>query len=251
MTLDFVFVDEVYKLDNDFIIDEVPQENERDVAYRIALHELLKSENTDSLLAGPYIMFPGEDDINNQSSFRAFLDWYDFNLVDYNLYDIVNKEEVIVNTALNIKVDDTFHLTFTEKTKTARVVQLVKQLINRSENAIIYCNQKYLTEKWAKELLNGNIGLEDIDNERVIRLTKHIESLFADSKGMQWIVTKALKKGIGIHHGLVPKYMQQEIISLFNDNILKILICTTTITEGVNTTAKNMIVLSGKKELRS
>lgn len=247
VTLDFVFVDEVYKLDNDFIIDEVPQENERDVAYRIALHELLKSENTDSLLAGPYIMFPGKDDINNQSSFKAFLDWYDFNLVDYNLYDIVNKEEVIVNTALNIKVDDTFHLTFTEKTKTARVVQLVKQLINRSENAIIYCNQKYLTEKWAKELLNGNIGLEDIDNERVIRLTKHIESLFADSKGMQWIVTKALKKGIGIHHGLVPKYMQQEIISLFNDNILKILICTTTITEGVNTTAKNMIVLSGKK----
>lgn len=68
---------------------------------------------------------------------------------------------------------------------------------------------------------------------------------------MQWIVTKALKKGIGIHHGLVPKYMQQEIISLFNDNILKILICTTTITEGVNTTAKNMIVLSGKKALRS
>lgn len=88
---------------------------------------------------------------------------------------LVNKEEIIVNTALNIKVDDTFHLTFTEKTKTVRVVQLAKQLINRSENAIIYCNQKYLTEKWAKELLNGNIGLEDIDNERVIRLTKHIE----------------------------------------------------------------------------
>lgn len=32
-----------------------------------------------------------------------------------------------------------------------------------------------------------------------------------------------------------------------NQNILKILICTTTITEGVNTTAKNVIVLSGKK----
>lgn len=38
--LDFVFVDEVYKLDNGFIIDEVAKENERDVAYRIALTEL-------------------------------------------------------------------------------------------------------------------------------------------------------------------------------------------------------------------
>lgn len=58
---------------------------------------------------------------------------------------------------------------------------------------------------------------------------------------------KSSKKGIGIHHGLVPKYIQQEIISLFNEGVLKVLICTTTITEGVNTTAKNIIVLSGKK----
>lgn len=58
---------------------------------------------------------------------------------------------------------------------------------------------------------------------------------------------KSSKRGIGIHHGLVPKYIQQEIISLFNEGILNILICTTTITEGVNTTAKNIIVLSGKK----
>lgn len=247
VNLDFVFVDEVYKLDNGFIIDEVPQENERDVAYRIALHELLKSGNTDSLLAGPYIVFPPEDGVGNQSSFKAFLDWYGFVLVDYNRYDIVNKEEVIVNTAFNIELDDTFQLTFTEKTKTARLVQLVKQLLKRGENAIIYCNQKYSTEQWAKELLNINVGLEDIDNKRVIRLTSHIENLFADRKGVQWIVSKALKKGIGIHHGLVPKYIQQEIISLFNEGILKVLICTTTITEGVNTTAKNMIVLSSKK----
>ena len=53
--LDFVFVDEVYKLDNGFIIDEVPQENERDVAYRIALYELLRDDNTDELLVGQYI----------------------------------------------------------------------------------------------------------------------------------------------------------------------------------------------------
>ena len=53
--LDFVFVDEIYKLDNGFIIDEVSQENERDVAYRIALHELLKTPHVDSLLTGPYL----------------------------------------------------------------------------------------------------------------------------------------------------------------------------------------------------
>lgn len=243
LNLDFVFVDEVYKLDNGFIIDEMPQENERDVAYRIALYELLKNENTDALLVGPYIVFP----CDNQSSFKVFLDRYDFVPIDYNLYDIVDKDEVIINTALNVEVNDTFNLTFTERTKKARVVQLVKQLLERSENTIIYCGQKTLTEKYAKELINVETGLENIVNDKVTRLINHIGNLFIDRKGNQWIVSKALKKGIGIHHGLVPKYIQQEIISLFNEGILKVLICTTTITEGVNTTAKNIIVLSGKK----
>ena len=250
LNLDFVFVDEVYKLDNGFIIDETPQENERDIAYRIALYELLKNENTDALLVGPYIVFPNAVELGRQSSFKAFLDKYGFNPIDYNSYDIVDKDEVIINTARHVEVNDTFSLNFTEKTKKARVVQLVKQLLERSENTIIYCSQKYLTENWAKELINGDVGLKDADNERVVRLVNHIGNLFTDRKGNQWIVSKALKRGIGIHHGLVPKYIQQEIISLFNEGILNVLICTTTITEGVNTTAKNIIVLSGKKGLK-
>ena len=247
LTLDFVFVDEAYKLDNGFIIDETLQENERDIAYRIALYELLKNENTDALLVGPYIVFPNSKNLGDQSSFKTFLDKYGFVPIDYNNYNIVDKDEIIINTARHIKVNDTFSLNFTEKTKKAHVIQLVKQLLERSENTIIYCSQKHSTENWAKELINGDSGLQDIDDKRVVKLINHIGNLFTDRKGNQWIVSKALKKGIGIHHGLVPKYIQQEIISLFNEGILKILICTTTITEGVNTTAKNIIILSGKK----
>lgn len=247
VNIDFVFVDEVYKLDNGFIIDEMPQENERDIAYRIALYELLKYDNTDALLVGPYIVLPNIVDADSQSSFGAFLNKYGFVSIDYNRYDIVDKDEIMINTARKVEVGDAFKLSFTEKTKTAHVIQLVKQLLGRSENTIIYCSQKHITEKWAKELIKGEVGLENINNDRIARLVNHISNLFIDRKGNQWIISKALKKGIGIHHGLVPKYIQQEIISLFNDGILKVLICTTTITEGVNTTAKNIIILSGKK----
>src|SRR5690606_7305889 len=45
---DFAFVDEVYKIDNDYLIDEELKENERDVAYRLAVHYAL-SDNTDVL----------------------------------------------------------------------------------------------------------------------------------------------------------------------------------------------------------
>lgn len=145
------------------------------------------------------------------------IDKYGFVPINYNNYDIVDKDEIVINTARYIKVNDTFSLNFTEKTKKARVIQLVKQLLERSENTIIYCSQKYSTENWAKELINGDTGLQDVDNEMVVKLIDHIGNLFTDRKGNQWIVSKALKKGIGIHHGLVPKYIQQEIISLFNE----------------------------------
>lgn len=51
--IDFVFVDEIYKLDNDFVIDSINIENERDTAYRVALQSILK-KCSNVLLAGPY-----------------------------------------------------------------------------------------------------------------------------------------------------------------------------------------------------
>lgn len=246
VSLDFVFVDEVYKLDNSFIIDEVAKENERDVAYRLALHELLRNANTDALLVGPYIVLP--DDANNQqSSFKVFLNHYGFLIEDFNQFDIVSKVEVPVKTAKRIEVGDEFVLLFESNSKKDHVIGLVKQLLKRNENAIVYCSKKPQTEQWAEALIEGRGALPEVNNARLAILTNHLEGLFAERKGAQWIVTKALKRGVGIHHGLVPKYIQQEIINLFNDGILKVLICTTTITEGVNTTAKNMIVLSGNK----
>lgn len=40
----------------------------------------------------------------------------------------------------------------------------------------------------------------------------HLQNTFGDD----WIVLKALRGRIGIHHSLVPKYIQKEIINLFN-----------------------------------
>lgn len=246
VNLDFVFVDEVYKLDNGYIIDDVSKENERDVAYRLALNELLKDNTTDALLVGPYIILPeGADD--QGSSFKRFLNSYGFNIEDYNNYDVVSKLEVPVKTAKHIDVEKDFSLSFAGTGKKERVVELVKQLLDKNENAIIYCSQKAITEQWAKTLIEGPQAMPLVHDERLSNLTNHLEGLFAERKGAQWIVTKALKRGVGVHHGLVPKYIQQEIINLFNEGVLKVLICTTTITEGVNTIAKNMIVLSGKK----
>src|SRR5690606_42080798 len=59
--------------------------------------------------------------------------------------------------------------------------------------------------------------------------------------------TTLFRSNIGIHHGTIPKYIQREIINFFNQGVIKCIFSTTTITEGVNTTAKNMIIISHKK----
>ena len=55
-----------------------------------------------------------------------------------------------------------------------------------------------------------------------------------------------------MHHGKLPKYIQHEILEQFNAGVFKVMFCTSTIVEGVNTDAKNMIIINsskGRKEL--
>ncbi len=75
-------------------------------------------------------------------------------------------------------------------------------------------------------------------------MVEHLENTF---QLPDWSIILGLKNKIGIHHGLVPKYIQKEIINLFNNGDIDVLISTTTITEGVNTSAKNLLVLSANK----
>lgn len=50
-----------------------------------------------------------------------------------------------------------------------------------------------------------------------------------------------------MHHGKLPKYIQQEILDQFNKGTFDVLFCTSTIVEGVNTDAQNMIILNASK----
>lgn len=244
--LDFLFVDEVYKIDNEYLVDNQQRENERDVAYRIATH--IGIEHTkDCLLTGPYI------DINireKDSSMVRFLEWAHMSLIDYEKLEIVGKCEIPIKNYKKITIPDNEQVVhFSRASKTNRYTDLVKALIGNNENTIVYCSSKAKVEEYAKYLINDN-SIPQIDTTPYQTFISHLERLFNLDKGKEWVVTQALKKGVGIHHGLVPKYIQNEIIRLFNDGILKVLIATTTIIEGVNTTAKNMIVMSHKKGLK-
>ena len=242
---DFTFVDEIYKIDNDFIIDnDTPEENERDTAYRLAL-EYACQNSKDILLAGPYIQFQKLD--TERNSFNNFIRVNKFTILEYNDVEIVSKNI----THIDRNKFELGNIKYKLNVGTSSLQDKVVQTIVKIEgNTLIYCGSKPDVERFANHMLKNEEYLSLLsekeykeNNELFSIFLKHIEKKF----GSDWILYKALEKRIGLHHAGIPKYLQNEIINLFNSGELLCLFSTTTITEGVNTTAKNLIVTAVKK----
>ena len=62
----------------------------------------------------------------------------------------------------------------------------------------------------------------------------------------EWTLSQALSNGIGLHHGRIPRALAQLMVALFNEGHLKFLVCTSSLIEGVNTTAKNVVIYESK-----
>lgn len=61
-----------------------------------------------------------------------------------------------------------------------------------------------------------------------------------------WPVARGNERGIAIHHGRLPRSLGQLFVHLFNENQIKVLICTSTLIEGVNTSAANVFIYDKK-----
>lgn len=61
-----------------------------------------------------------------------------------------------------------------------------------------------------------------------------------------WSFVKALGSRIGLHHGRLPRSLGQFVVRSFNEGSLDFLVCTSTLIEGVNTAAKNVVIYDNK-----
>ncbi|MBR3885056.1 MAG: DEAD/DEAH box helicase family protein [Clostridia bacterium] len=246
LKFDFVFMDEVYKIDNQFIIDsETVGENERDTSFRVALQTACGSSK-DLLLAGPFIQIPKSE---NETSINNFLNDNNFKVLEYNDIEIVDKELLTISKNDSYKIDK-IDVLINKKDKGSRLLIVLDELNRNNNSSIVYTYSRYNTEQVAKNIAKHRDDLNfpssdkiTMEMRRFLIFLKHINNVF----GEDWILSECLRKGVGIHHGYIPKYIQKEVIRFFNDGILNVIVSTTTITEGVNTSAKNMIVLSDKK----
>lgn len=114
--------------------------------------------------------------------------------------------------------------------------QLIVLAKGIEDQTLIFCRSPKRVNDVAKLLSDRCVCEPQYDlSDAVNWLSEHYHK--------DWILPVALSKGIGIHHGRLPRSLTQYIVRCFNEGKLKFLICTSTLIEGVNTKAKNMIIL--------
>ena len=103
------------------------------------------------------------------------------------------------------------------------------------EPTLIFCRSPKRVNEVANALLSAGIGTDSGGMKEASEWTgAHFHE--------DWVYAHAIARGIGLHHGRLPRSLGQLSVHSFNAGKLQFLICTSTLIEGVNTCAKNVIV---------
>lgn len=100
---------------------------------------------------------------------------------------------------------------------------------------LIFCKSPAQARKIVKYLIDS---FEEKTSEAANWVAEHYHP--------EWSFVRGLKHGIGMHHGKIPRALAQLCVREFNNGQLKFLVCTSTLIEGVNTKAKNIIIFDNK-----
>lgn len=259
LSIDFFFFDEVYKIDEDFDRNEDSNEKEgeedvkqdngnRAKAFRIVLYLLAKSVK-EYYLAGPYLnlnqvkkgmqIFLKDNNITPiqiefEPTSRIEIDAWKMNSIEY--HPVLGE----------IKKKLYAHAGPSTKEKVQGIVKYLQE--NRLGQAIFYCSTPSNSMKYTRDIIEAFSEEKEkkIPYDFIEHLKKKYNVKIGKSKDstMYWSLVQALENGIGIHHGKFPKYVQNEVLRLFNNGDFDYLFCISTIIEGVNTNAKNVVIIN-------
>ena len=104
---------------------------------------------------------------------------------------------------------------------------------------LIYCKSPRSAYTLGQALLNAGINEPS-------RSTSEFADWLRASYHQEWFLADLLDAGIAVHHGSLPRSVAYHLLRKFNERDLKFLLCTSTIIEGVNTSAKNVIIYDKK-----
>ncbi len=107
------------------------------------------------------------------------------------------------------------------------------------EPTLIYTQSPRSAREVLKALVEGGITAPTPSLDRAVEW-------IGETYHPEWSVCQGLAHGIGIHHGQLPRSIAHFMVRAFKERRLRFLICTSSLIEGVNTPAKNVVVFDKK-----
>ncbi|WP_226683623.1 DEAD/DEAH box helicase [Sutcliffiella horikoshii] len=250
----------------------------RGLSYELLLAKLKK--NNDEQLAKKYIyisaIIPNLDNINNwlggnkntiiKSSYRPTQLTYGFLIekgTDQNktfALEIFSEKNNLINSSieniLSVNQDYKFRNpttnrmnTYNYKTYKSKAVSIALRSLNNGSVAI-YSPQKGddgvkgLAEEVIKQIdLLAFLSPKTISNQDEYDISTYFEKIF----GQEYILTKAINYGFAIHHGNLPQFVREIIEMCIREKIIPLVICTSTLAEGVNLPIKTIVLHTIKR----
>lgn len=117
----------------------------------------------------------------------------------------------------------------------AELVNLLEERTAVGEPTLVYCRSPESARTVARDLARALKRPARAEVAEAVEWT-------ATNYHPEWGFVEGLAKGIGLHHGPMPRALQQFVARAFNDGRIDVLVCTSTLIEGVNTSAKNVII---------
>ncbi|OWJ98218.1 hypothetical protein B6S59_01175 [Pseudomonas sp. A46] len=112
------------------------------------------------------------------------------------------------------------------------------------DSCIVFAPRKNSAEKWAIKIAPlvgmSNPAIVDGADSRV----KDLLEFLADEIHPDYSLIRALRMGVGFHHAGLPDIARIEIEDLYSSNVIKHLVCTSTLVQGVNLPADKLIVIN-------
>jgi superfamily II DNA/RNA helicase len=218
---DFFVMDEIYKTDYKLGDDR----------FRVFSDILLNLAKSGSAfyLIGPYIT-----DFS-----RRFRELFHVKMLKFDV-EIVQKDYYFLD---NIGLKGMHNI---EGSRVKVVGDKFKNLTRITDNPnidgkfLIYRYQKRYVEESAEKFSKTRSDV-CCDDDLVSYLSKTVSP--------DWKLVSCIKKGVAFHHGAMPRHIQDLIVDEFNDSAGKgvdFLFCTTSLTEGINTSAKNVVLYDEK-----
>ncbi len=174
----------------------------------------------------------------NEAFYKLFISGAQFFLIGPNIQDITIDEKALKFRFFRTNfatVATEVHST-TEGDKTENAIAICKEV---DDPTLIYCKSPKSAYTLAQALLDSGISAP---SEAASQFADWLRSNYHP----EWFLADLLDAGIAVHHGSLPRSVAYHLLRKFNERAVKFLLCTSTIIEGVNTSAKNVIIYDKK-----